>query len=72
MGETVGELPSVAGEEEEDDDEMQEFLELGAGERLDRTVRYLREKWWYCFWCKARYDDKELDGCPGVTEDDHE
>ncbi|KAG8623664.1 hypothetical protein KVT40_008640 [Elsinoe batatas] len=73
MGETVGELPTIAGPREEDEDEeMQEFLELEVGERLDRTVRYLREKWWYCFWCKARYDDKELDGCPGVTEDEHE
>ncbi|TKX23520.1 hypothetical protein C1H76_4590 [Elsinoe australis] len=73
MGETVESLPGLGEEEDpEEDEEMQDLLALSAEGKLMKTVLHLREKWWYCFWCKSRYDDKELDGCPGVTEEDHE
>lgn len=61
-------------EEFDDDDEYVEQLEfdaLPAAERLERIVHELREKYQYCFWCKYRYPDASMDGCPGLTEDEH-
>ncbi|KAL2869951.1 putative G-patch domain protein [Aspergillus lucknowensis] len=59
-------------EVEEEDPELDEFNALEPAERLRRLVQYLREKHYYCFWCKYRYDTAELEGCPGVTEEDHD
>ncbi|KAL8718525.1 MAG: hypothetical protein Q9225_004355 [Loekoesia sp. 1 TL-2023] len=63
------------GDEEEDveeeDPELEEFNALEPAERLRRMVEYLREKWMYCFWCKFRYPDEAMEGCPGLTEDEH-
>ncbi|KAK8164513.1 hypothetical protein IWX90DRAFT_437093 [Phyllosticta citrichinensis] len=56
----------------EDDDELEQFMALGPQERLEKAVMYLREKHRYCFWCKFQYPDDETDGCPGVTEEDHD
>ncbi|KAH0565080.1 hypothetical protein GP486_001520 [Trichoglossum hirsutum] len=57
---------------EEEDPELDEFNALEAAERLGALVSYLREKYHYCFWCKYRYPDGSMDGCPGVTEEDHD
>lgn len=57
---------------EEDDPELEEFNALDPRERLSRLVVYLREKYRYCFWCKFRYEGEEMDGCPGLTEEDHD
>ena len=59
-------------EEESDDGELDEFEALEPRERLTRLVDYLRAEHWYCFWCKYKYPDKELEGCPGLTEEDHD
>ncbi|KAI4261309.1 MAG: hypothetical protein L6R42_003490 [Xanthoria sp. 1 TBL-2021] len=63
------------GTEEEDveveDPELDEFNGLEPAERLRKMVEYLRESWRYCFWCKFQYPDQRMDGCPGVTEDEH-
>lgn len=63
------------GKEEEDSDEEDEELDafeaLDPLVRLQRLVQELREKHWYCFWCKHRYENEEMEGCPGVEEDDH-
>lgn len=56
---------------EEEDSELDEYVALPAAERLHKVVTYLREKYRYCFWCKYRYEDEEMDGCPGLTEDEH-
>ncbi len=58
-------------EVEEEDPELEEFSALEPAERLRRITEYLREKWRYCFWCKFQYPDQEMDGCPGLTEDEH-
>ena len=61
-------------EEEEvevEDPELDELNRLEPTERLGKMVEYLREKWRYCFWCKFQYPDKTMDGCPGMTEDEH-
>lgn len=57
---------------DEEDEELDEFATLEVSERLTKLVSYLRERWNYCFWCKFRYPDKEMEGCPGLTEEDHD
>lgn len=64
---------AVEQEIEEEDPELDAFNELPASERLMKIVLYLREKYRYCFWCKYRYEnDEEFEGCPGLTEEDHD
>ncbi|KGO72280.1 protein of unknown function DUF4187 [Penicillium italicum] len=58
---------------EEDDEELDAFNALEPAERLRKLVLFLREKYRYCFWCKYAYEtDLELEGCPGLTEEDHD
>jgi hypothetical protein len=59
-------------EEEEEDIELDEFNALEVGDRLEKLVVYLRETYHYCFWCKYRYPDEEMEGCPGLTEEEHD
>lgn len=59
-------------DEAEDDAELNEFDALPSSEKLSKLVMYMREKYWYCFWCKYRYDSAEMEGCPGITEEDHD
>lgn len=59
-------------DEAEEDAELNEFTALPSSEKLSKLVMYMREKYWYCFWCKYRYDSAEMEGCPGVTEEDHD
>lgn len=54
------------------DDELDEFDRLDSGDKLQKLVEYLRNRWHYCFWCKYRYENRSLEGCPGTTEDDHD
>lgn len=64
---------AVEQELEEEDPELEAFNELPPSERLHKLVLYLRETYRYCFWCKYRYErDDELEGCPGLTEEDHD
>jgi len=62
----------VEEELEEEDPELEEFAALPVAERLAKLVEYLREKYYYCFWCKFRYPDDTMDGCPGLAEEDHD
>lgn len=57
---------------DQEDKQLEEFESLDIAERLGKVVDYLRERWHYCFWCKYRYPDASMDGCPGVTEEDHD
>ncbi|KAI0125955.1 G-patch domain-containing protein [Xylariales sp. AK1849] len=57
---------------EEEDPELDEFDALEPDEKLQRLVEYLRKEYRYCFWCKFSYPDEEMDGCPGLTEEDHD
>ncbi|PTB65355.1 hypothetical protein BBK36DRAFT_1122063 [Trichoderma citrinoviride] len=63
---------SIAEDLDEEDEELEEFNALDLGTRLARLVMYLRERHRYCFWCKMAYPDAEMDGCPGITEEDHD
>lgn len=72
-GEGHGHAGSILEQElEEEDPELDEFNALEPGERLNKLVMYLRERHWYCFWCKCRYETGEMEGCPGTTEEDHD
>ncbi|KAI1455712.1 hypothetical protein F4805DRAFT_264266 [Annulohypoxylon moriforme] len=57
---------------EEEDPELDEFNALEVEERLRKLVEYLRKEYNYCFWCKCDYPDETMDGCPGLTEEDHD
>lgn len=57
---------------DEEDEELDEFNAFSAGERLQKVVEYLRREHRYCFWCKMAYPDGDMDGCPGLTEEDHD
>lgn len=57
---------------DEEDAELDEFEALEVGEKLARLVAYLREGHRYCFWCKLAYPDEEMEGCPGLTEENHD
>lgn len=66
------ELEEVDIDIDEEDAELDEFEALEVFEKLDKLVAYLREHWHYCFWCKYRYLDETMEGCPGTTEADHD
>ena len=61
-----------AGEEQGHDGDLDEFDVLPPRERLARTLTWLREEYRYCFWCKFRYEGGEMEGCPGLTEEEHD
>ncbi|OQN97713.1 hypothetical protein B0A48_16033 [Cryoendolithus antarcticus] len=57
--------------EDEGDAELEAYESLPVAERLDKVVKHLRLEYRYCLWCKHRYEDEEMEGCPGFTEDEH-
>ena len=57
---------------DEDDEELDNFLGLEGKQRLRRLVECLRQEHQYCFWCKFKYEDEKMEGCPGLEEDDHD
>ncbi|KAL2134748.1 hypothetical protein VTI74DRAFT_10904 [Chaetomium olivicolor] len=57
---------------DEEDPELEEFNTLPPDERLQKVVQHLRDEYHYCFWCKFAYPDEKMDGCPGLTEEDHD
>lgn len=64
-------LSSEVQDLDEEDAELEEYEGLSIAEKLDKVIKYLREKYWYCFWCKYRYEDEGMEDCPGLTEDEH-
>ncbi|KAK0656131.1 hypothetical protein B0T16DRAFT_424797 [Cercophora newfieldiana] len=62
----------TADDLDDEDPELDDFNALPLEERLGKIVQYLRDKHRYCFWCKFAYPDAEMDGCPGLTEEDHD
>lgn len=57
---------------EEEDEELEAFEKLESRKKLEQLVEELRKQYWYCFWCKHRYGDESMEGCPGAEEDDHD
>ncbi|CAG8796465.1 6096_t:CDS:2, partial [Racocetra fulgida] len=64
----------LSKENEESDEEPSEFEKLSPAEKLDSILKYMREKYNYCFWCGCEYSSvEELEQlCPGIEEDDHD
>lgn len=58
-------------EVDDEDEDLDAFETLSPEERLLKLVRYMRERWRYCFWCKWKYEDEAMEGCPGQGEDEH-
>ncbi|KAH8837561.1 hypothetical protein MCOR27_001694 [Pyricularia oryzae] len=73
LGKDGKKAPLVVFEDlDEEDPELDDFNAKGAAERLQSVVDHLRSAHRYCFWCKYRYTDEEMEGCPGRTEEDHD
>jgi hypothetical protein len=64
-------LSSEVQDLDEEDAELEEYEGLPVAEKLDEVIKHLREKYWYCLWCKYRYEDTGMEDCPGLTEDEH-
>ncbi|CAG8489388.1 21230_t:CDS:2 [Cetraspora pellucida] len=64
----------LSKENEESDEETSEFEQLSSAEKLDNILKYMREKYNYCFWCGCEYSNvEELEQlCPGIEDDDHD
>ncbi|XP_043285815.1 G patch domain-containing protein 11 [Venturia canescens] len=56
--------------ENEEDDEIEK---LTTTEKLEILTKYLRDKYFYCTWCGATFEDEDdlRDSCPGSTRNDH-
>lgn len=65
-------LVEVDLELDNEDTELEEFEALPPAEKLTKLVLHLRDRWHYCFWCKYRYENESMEGCPGSTEEDHD
>lgn len=63
---------TIENDFEDDDPELADFEALPVFERLQQILVYLRETYKYCFYCGYQYPDVAMDGCPGVTEEDHD
>lgn len=68
----------VEKEEEEKEPEypiemVEKLKALSLEHQLEALVKYLRDTYFYCFWCRAKYTDQQDldDNCPGTEEDDH-
>lgn len=57
---------------DEEDEELDEFNGLMGEEKLRRLVEYLRKEYYYCFWCKFKYEDERMEGCLGLIEEEYD
>jgi hypothetical protein len=55
-----------------EDSELEAFEAESFADRLDKIVLFMREKYHYCFWCAYQYPDAAMEGCPGITEGEHD
>lgn len=63
---------TLENELEDEDPELAEFEALPVSERLQKLLGFLRDKYHYCLYCGYEYSDAAMEGCPGVTEEDHD
>lgn len=72
LGKPASAIYTTAEDLDEEDPELDEFNATDVRERLERLLKHLRQEHKYCFWCKMAYPDAEMEGCPGLTEEDHD
>lgn len=63
---------SLENDLEDEDPELAEFEALPVEERLQKLLTFLRDEFHYCLYCGYQYPDAALEGCPGVTEEEHD
>jgi hypothetical protein len=63
---------SLEEELEDEDPELAAFEALPVPERLEKLLVFLRDAFRYCLYCGYQYPDAELEGCPGLTDEDHD
>lgn len=63
---------SLENDLENEDQELAEFEALPTAERLQKVLVFLRQHYKYCLYCGYQYPDLAMEGCPGVTEEDHD
>ncbi|KAF2682715.1 G-patch-domain-containing protein [Lentithecium fluviatile CBS 122367] len=63
---------TLENELEDEDPELAEFEALPVSERLQKILTFLRETYKYCLYCGHVYEGATMEGCPGVTEEDHD
>lgn len=59
-------------EEEQSEESDEESDACPAEEKLEELLLNLRKKYWYCLWCKEKFPNKEMQGCPGLSQKDHD
>lgn len=57
---------------EDEDPDLAEFQALPVEDRLRKVLMHLRDTHHYCLYCGYQYPDAKMEGCPGVTEEDHD
>jgi hypothetical protein len=63
---------SLENDLEVEDPELAEFEALPVAERLTKVLFFLRGHYKYCLYCGYQYPDAAMEGCPGITEEDHD
>ncbi|KAH7086768.1 hypothetical protein FB567DRAFT_50916 [Paraphoma chrysanthemicola] len=63
---------SLENDLEDEDSELAEFEALPVSERLQKLLIFLRETFHYCLYCGYQYPDAAMEGCPGVTDEEHD
>jgi hypothetical protein len=63
---------SLENDLEDEDPDLAEFQALPVDERLHKLLTFLRDEFHYCLYCGYQYPDAEMEGCPGVTEEEHD
>ncbi|KAF1830329.1 G-patch-domain-containing protein [Decorospora gaudefroyi] len=63
---------TLENDREDEDSELAEFEALPITERLQKVLLFLREEYRYCLYCGHEYPDADMEGCPGVTDEDHD
>tara|TARA_R110002003_G_scaffold126_27_gene11671 strand:- start:1030 stop:1773 length:744 start_codon:yes stop_codon:yes gene_type:complete len=63
---------SLENDLEDEDPELAEFEALPVAERLQKLLVFLRESFHYCLYCGYQYPDAAMEGCPGVSDEEHD
>jgi hypothetical protein len=63
---------SLENDLEDEDPELAEFEALPVAERLQKLLVFLRETFHYCLYCGHQYPDAAMEGCPGVSDEEHD
>lgn len=55
------------------EEQVEKLKSLDIKDQLELITTYLRNTYFYCFWCRAKYEDiNDIEAnCPGTEEDDH-